>query len=532
MSLAALSSFDTRSIRVHRKAIQEDKTPPADRQRIKDEAARLSASFEEFVKAAWSIIDPGAPLIWEWHMEVLCRVLQWIALFRRADIIVQAVINFPPGSSKSNIICILYQAWVWTWWPESRWITATHEAGLALKQSRKSRDLITSDWYQTRWPLKLIPGAQKQNAFENTDGGTRVSLGVGGTATGHHGHFIIPDDIVAEQEARRGAPAVVVRRMEEAEGFIFGTLGSRGIGKGAARILTGQRLHAKDPHARAIREGWYHVRFPVHYNPDKADPLDRRTERGEILCRKLRGEVYWQEDAIGLGPTATLAQHEQEPADEAGSIIKAQYFSERWTRLPAPLQNAIDTKRSGAGQTWITSWDLKFKKGVTRSEVVGQVWVSFQAHFYLIDQVKRHMSFTESVDAIKDMAKAYPWINKHLLEAAANADACEDLLTKQIPGVVLEPVGGGTCARTQAAEGIWASEAVITPADAPWMGGSRGFVEEHITYDGVVNADQVSTSSLALVHLGVAGNRGQRFRENMAKVRQSQTFRRMAMGMR
>jgi phage terminase large subunit-like protein len=527
MSLAALSSLDTRSIRVHRKAVSQDRLDPDEQQRIKEEADRLSASFEEFVKAAWPLIEPGAPLIWEWHMEVLCRVLQWAALFRRVDIIIEIVINLPPGSSKSNIICILYQPWVWTFWPESRWITATHEANLALKQSRKSRDLVTSDWYQARWPLKLTVGAKQQKSWENVKGGTREALGRNGTATGHHAHFIVPDDVLKEQEVRLGAPAVVARRMEEAEGFVFGTLGSRAVGKGATRILTGQRLHAKDPAARAIREGWYHVRFPVHYNPDKADPLDRRTERDEMLCPDLRGELYWDKDAIRLGPTATRAQHEQDPSDEAGSLISMAYFAERWKELPPQLKETMRTQRVGPGQTWITSWDLRFDKGVTKSEVCGQVWCGFKAHFYLVDQVKGYWGFKDSKQAIKDLARANPWINTHLLEKAANAAACEDDLSNEIHGLKLEPVAGGTFARTQACEGVWSSGAVITPADAPWMGGSKGFVDEHVGYDGTTNADQVSSSSLALLHLGVKGNKGQRFRENMAKIRQSPTFRRL-----
>lgn len=552
MSLAQMPAIMSRTRRAHRKAVVP-KPDPAEQKRLKEEADRLSSSFEEFVKAAWPLIEPGAPLIWEWHMEVLCRVLQWAALFRRKDIIVELVVNLPPGSSKSNIICILYQPWVWTWWSESRWITATHEANLALKQSRKSRDLVTSDWYQARWPLKLAQGAKQQKSWENVKGGTREALGRGGTATGHHAHFIVPDDVLKEQEARLGTPSVVARRMNEAEGFVFGTLGSRAVGKGATRILTGQRLHIKDPSARAIKEGWYHVKIPVHYNPDKASPLDQRTERGEILCPQLRGMEYWDKDAIRLGPTATRAQHEQDPSASDDMLIIREYFKERYIELPRELQETIRTKRPGPGQSWIMSWDLKLRRGVTKSWVAGQVWVGFQSRFYIVDQIRGHLSFLQSLMAIIDLSKAYPWITVNLVEHAANADACEDVLSggmmemirmlgielsynekailRGLKGITLEPVHGGTFARTQACEGIWATGRVVTPLNAPWMGGATGFLEEHVNFDeSAETTDQVSASSQALFHLGVKGDKGQKFRESMAALRQSPLFRKMAAG--
>jgi phage terminase large subunit-like protein len=367
--------------------------------------------------------------------------------------------------------------------------------------------------------------------WQNTSGGGRFCAGTGGTVTGHHGHFLLSDDILKEQLSRKGAIQIVSRNMAEAEDFFFKSLSSRGAPPGPTRILNGQRLHAKDPFTRAYSDGFRKIVFPLHFDPERADPRDHRTEPGEIFCPKLRPVEYWNELIIKLGPTAARAQLEQNPGDPEDKLLRREYFAERWTDLPPQLKETMRVKRVGPGQLWITAWDLTFKEKTlsSKSWVVGQVWCAFESRFYLVDQVRDHMGFRQSVEAIKDLARRYPWITKHLLEDAANAAACQDELKAKVTGIILEPVGGGTFARTQAVEGVWATGAVITPADAPWMGGSTGFLEEHVDFDGTGTTDQVSASSLALVHFN-SGNKGQKFIDSMAALGQSPTFRRMVAG--
>jgi phage terminase large subunit-like protein len=320
--------------------------------------------------------------------------------------------------------------------------------------------------------------------------------------------------------------------MEEAEGFFFGTLRTREIAEGATRIYIGQRLHAKDPAERAIRTGYRTIIFPAHFDPDRADPRDRRMERGEIISPRLRGAEYWDDLTIPLGPTGARAQLEQNPGDPEDKLLKREYFAERWEKLPPHVENTIKAKRCGPGQLWLTSTDMTFKKQAlsSKSWTVIQVWVEFEASFYLVDQIRDHLSFTQAKAVLKGIARRYPWITKHLVEDAANAAALEDDLKREVVGIILEPVGGGTFARTQAVEGVWATGAVVTPADAPWMGGSTGFLEEHVDFDGTGITDQVSASSLALVHFN-SGDKGKRFREAQAKINSSPSYKRLLGGM-
>src|SRR3546814_7552614 len=67
-------------------------------------------SFAEFVKEAWRIIEPGTPLKWNWHLDAMCAHLEAIS---RGQLRPRLIINVPPGSSKSTIVTVLWQAYEW-----------------------------------------------------------------------------------------------------------------------------------------------------------------------------------------------------------------------------------------------------------------------------------------------------------------------------------------------------------------------------------------------------------------------------------
>ncbi len=33
-------------------------------------------SLAQFVKQAWSIIEPATPIVWNWHLDVICEYLE------------------------------------------------------------------------------------------------------------------------------------------------------------------------------------------------------------------------------------------------------------------------------------------------------------------------------------------------------------------------------------------------------------------------------------------------------------------------
>lgn len=77
------------------------------------EVERLSCeeSLAQFVRSAWHVLEPSTPLLWNWHLDVLCGYLQ--ALYDGRLRSRRLVINIPPGTAKSLVVSVFYPAWIW-----------------------------------------------------------------------------------------------------------------------------------------------------------------------------------------------------------------------------------------------------------------------------------------------------------------------------------------------------------------------------------------------------------------------------------
>ncbi len=65
-------------------------------------------SFADYVKKAWEHVEPE-PLVWNWHLDVLCKVLEGGAKARHRGESTHLAICVPPAGSKSLIASVLWQ---------------------------------------------------------------------------------------------------------------------------------------------------------------------------------------------------------------------------------------------------------------------------------------------------------------------------------------------------------------------------------------------------------------------------------------
>ncbi len=502
----------------------------------RDQVLVAEGGLYAFGRLAFPHVD-GHPLIETWHLQVLCRHLEAIS---RGEVL-RLLINVPPGTGKSTWLCVLWPAWDWITHPWRRWMFASFDDGLVLRDARKTRALVEGDWYQARWGSEggcvidsSRSSAAKAGEYWTTAGGLRFSTTIGSKGTGWHSHIQVVDDPHKAQDAM----ATTTLALEDVASWYDEVMSSRRVpGQAFARVVDMQRLAEQDLSAHVLAKGTYHhLCLPMTYRADHPylDEDDARSEDGELLCPALKSEEAVAEEATELGPTAAAAQHDQLPAPRGGRLLKAGYFVQRWRTLPPEVAQAMQSGRWDTNQRWIIAGDLAFKsrrqskrkKGP--DHVVLQCWCAVGPKRYLIDQVRGQWGYRESKLQLALFALRYQVVTSIVLEDAANAAALEDDLTHEgvtdadllaalraagtnapptwSPAILLEPHGGGTLARTQSVEGIWASGAVYLPATAPWVDAPGGFVSEHLQYSGREGAsdDQVSCSSLALLHLKFA----------------------------
>lgn len=143
----------TRAEKEELAALLEEKAARLEAKNLDAERAACRESLAEFAKRAWHILEPAAPLKWGWALDAICLHLEAVTDGR----IKRLLMNVPPGCMKSLLTGVIWPAWEWgpRGMPEMRFVGTAHEETLAIRDSRRCRELIKSEWFQKRWPLPL-----------------------------------------------------------------------------------------------------------------------------------------------------------------------------------------------------------------------------------------------------------------------------------------------------------------------------------------------------------------------------------------
>jgi predicted phage terminase large subunit-like protein len=342
---------------------------------IEHELRRRQAlsSLKTFIQHAWHIVEPEHTLVWNWHLDVLCDVLQRMAVGRLTNVI----INVPPGTMKSLLVSVFYRAWLWARNPKFRFIAASYGAHLSLRDNARFRDIITSLWYQEWFPDTRIAGDQDaKQRFDTTQEGYSIATSVQGVGTGEHPDFVIIDDPHTAQQATSEA------ERQSACDWFDRTISTRGVVRNVRVAVIMQRLHQRDLTGHLLeRGGWEHYCFPMRYSLDHPDPRDPRREIGELLWPALFDEERVKKLELGLGPYGTASQLQQRPAPEGGGLFKREWFRVIET---LPSDTPVATTRfwdcastEGAGDYTVGTKMLRYRNGLfVVADVVRGRWNS------------------------------------------------------------------------------------------------------------------------------------------------------------
>lgn len=202
------------------------------------------------------------------------------------------------------------------------------------------------------------------------------------------------------------------------------TLSTR-LHKGASVIVIMTRWHEDDMIGRLLDTSpydWVRLRLPA-IAEDKDDLLGR--EIGEPLCAELGYDKEWaafKKEEVGSRTWASLYQ--QRPTVAQGNIFKRQWI------------NYFDNKDNKYFDDMLMSWDMTFKDSEEGDYVVGQVWGKKGSEYYLVDQIREQLDFTNSLKAVENMARKYPRCRRILIEDKANGPAIINTLKRKVSGII------------------------------------------------------------------------------------------------
>ncbi len=365
-------------------------------------AARLKMELAErdllhFVRQAWHVIEPEEQFVDNWHIRAICQHLEAVT----REEIMQLLINVPPGTMKSLLTCVFWPAWVWATQPGKRFMFSSYSETLSMRDSMRTRDLLTSEWYQERWPVSLKEDQNTKGRFDNDAGGWRIVGSVTGKGVGEHPDFNVGDDVHNVLQAESDAERATVTHWFE------GVFCVRGVVRNVKRVLIGQRLHHQDAYGVALQKGgWVHLCLPMRYeSPEKLEdgtmhprmqrtPLgfqDPRTQDGELLWpAKYPGDVVTGMEA-NMGIYGTAGQLQQRPSPRGGGKFNRTWF-EVLPQSPAVLKK-------------VRYWDKAGTEGGTGARSSGVLMASYRDETEVIPAYKDKFIIMHAMALRKEAAE-------------------------------------------------------------------------------------------------------------------------------
>lgn len=295
-----------------------------------------------FVREAWPVLEPRTTFAHGWHIDAICAHLEAVTYGR----INRLLINVPPGSSKSLLTSVCWPAWEWAMgFASNRYLATSFNDGPVKRDTRKSRDLILSPWYQALWPEVRLTRTG-ETSFANNQTGTREGIAFG-SLTSQRGDRLIIDDPHSTETAESDAERNRATRM-----FREGALDRLNDLEKSAIVVIMQRLHERDISGTIMtlpELGFEHLMVPMEFDPERRCTTsigwsDPRTEPGELMEPIRFSASAVERLKVGKGSYAYAGQYQQSPVPRGGGMFKRQWF-EVVDALPATV-------------TRVRKWDL------------------------------------------------------------------------------------------------------------------------------------------------------------------------------
>ena len=301
---------------------------------------RCKLSLAYFIKKAWATLEPAQPYLHNWHVDFVCAHLEAITDGHTLDDgtpYARLLVNVPPGTMKSMLL-LFWQAWEWgprnmAW---KRYIRVSHSQSLAIRDTVRLRRLVSSDWFQERWPVEMTSDVNSKIKFELKTGGFSEAAAAG-SITGSRADAIILDD----GNSVEGANSAAMR--ESTNIWLQEALPTRlNNPRTSAIICISQRLHEEDISgvildSKAFKNAdgtcsFDHICLPMRFEtwrkdvPTKLGYVDPREEEGELLFPERFPLSVVERDERALGPYAVAGQFQQAPTPRGGGVIKDSWW--------------------------------------------------------------------------------------------------------------------------------------------------------------------------------------------------------------
>lgn len=406
--------------------------------------------------------------------------------------------TMPPQEGKSQRVSRTFPTWLLARNPDLRIAIASYELGTARRWGRAIRNDIQANPERFGMRIRHDTSSAQEWQIQDHAGGV-YSVGIAGALTGRPVDVLIIDDPIKD---RAQAESQVYR--DRVWDFWTDTARTR-LAPDAVVIVVLTRWHEDDLAGRLlaqdVRREWRHINIPAQadHDPNKgeSDPLGRQP--GEyLLSARGRTPKDWEDTRHDVGTRTWTSLYQGRPSPESGDVWKRQW----WRRYDTPLWSqhptAPDAYHVHEADELVMSWDMTFKDTRGSDFVVGQVWARKGANVYLLDQIRKRLSFTDTVTAFQGMVARWPQATRKLVEDKANGTAVINTLRSKIPGIVAVTPTESKYARANAVSPILEAGNVLLPGPQIALFDPEELIEEAAAFPNGAHDDQVDATSQAL----------------------------------
>lgn len=411
---------------------------------------KLRGDFSAFARRAWREIEPGKPLLWNWHHALVCEYLQMVYQGE----ILRLIVTQPPRSLKSKLVSVLFPAWVWAKSPEQSFILTSYSDSLSEELNMARRTLLASDWFQKTFPntVRFSPDQNRREQYKNLAGGQAIATSTEGTLTGKGADYLLVDDLLSPQQSYSDLERINANR------FFDSTLRSRLNDPVTGRIIiVCQRLHEADlvGHLTENEPGaWTSINLAMEAEQDEevAFPISGQVVRrkaGDLLHPQRWPKSWCEKQKRTLGRLVWSSQYGQRPSPLEGNLVKASDI--RYYGGKDLLTGELDAQLPASFERTILSVDCSFKD-LSTSDYVAIVVIGIAgSRRYVRHIVNARLDLDGTENEIRAAHANYAPVSGVIVEDKANGSAVVKHLKDEIPGLVAVNPEGGKMSRMMAA---------------------------------------------------------------------------------
>lgn len=384
---------------------------------------RYNADFYEFFKDAWEAVDPMTPLIENWHIKYQCFIAQKLLdrlIARQPAETKTLLINVPPRSLKSWIFNIALPVYAWTKASHLPMITASYALDLAEGFSRKSQQIIRSNWFQRRYGdiVKIEQAEGGREAVRETmtsAGGARYITATEGTAVGKGLMIGIVDDPLKPMQAKEEKAlqnainffeeSIDTRRNDPSLAFVVVIMQRLAEGDLAGYLIEkydGDKdfLHINLP---AIQDGTEKVPYLDEFlkkHPEETNNIYKggylfgdRFDDNFIKKQQKKGTIFWN------------TQYQQNPLPTDGLLFKREWFPKISFDEFAKLERLHHLRRTFVADTAYTDKTINDPTGML-------TYTTYENTTYLINFTTDHVDSANLPEWIEDYVQRNGYDNR------------------------------------------------------------------------------------------------------------------------